>query len=177
MRDITRHVPKRLLRPEIRRRALRAATAVAVGAVAGCGSIDDAVVGAAYVDATAGADGQVGMGRAQDAATGHTVDGGRSPLDGGAAMADAGVSGADSTASDAGSVTPLDAIVGGTSDASTGVVCKSTDDWKDFQRCCDENGWDWNKGCMAWGPPAPPALDDAVLAALIAGLYGAEVAA
>jgi len=22
--------------------------------------------------------------------------------------------------------------------------------------CCDAIGWDWDKGCAAWGPPAPP---------------------
>ena len=22
--------------------------------------------------------------------------------------------------------------------------------------CCDALGWDWDKGCVAWGPPTPP---------------------
>ena len=29
----------------------------------------------------------------------------------------------------------------------------SSDEWVE---CCDAIGWDWDKGCAAWGPPAPP---------------------
>jgi hypothetical protein len=35
-----------------------------------------------------------------------------------------------------------------------GVVTE--DAWKQYQACCEANGWDWNRGCQAWGPPVPP---------------------
>lgn len=28
-----------------------------------------------------------------------------------------------------------------------------------WTRCCTEIGWDWNRGCEAWGPLAPPAME------------------
>ncbi|MCK6548410.1 hypothetical protein L6R52_21360 [Myxococcota bacterium] len=31
--------------------------------------------------------------------------------------------------------------------------------WERYVACCTEVGWDWNQGCMAWGPPVPPALE------------------
>lgn len=31
--------------------------------------------------------------------------------------------------------------------------------WEDYVACCDAIGWDWNRGCAAWGPPVPPSLE------------------
>ena len=28
-----------------------------------------------------------------------------------------------------------------------------------YAACCDALGWDWERGCQAWGPPAPPSLE------------------
>jgi hypothetical protein len=33
------------------------------------------------------------------------------------------------------------------------------DVWARYQACCEAVGWDWNQGCMAWGPPVPPAME------------------
>ncbi len=30
---------------------------------------------------------------------------------------------------------------------------------EDYIACCESIGWDWNRGCAAWGPPAPPAME------------------
>jgi hypothetical protein len=30
------------------------------------------------------------------------------------------------------------------------------EDWEAYSRCCDENGWNWERGCTAWGPFVPP---------------------
>ena len=45
-------------------------------------------------------------------------------------------------------------------------------EWERYQKCCDENGWDWKKGCMAWGPPPPPSMDERLLRALLAAEQG-----
>ena len=197
MRDITRHLPKNLLRPEIRRRALRAATAVAVGAIAGCGSLDEPVAGAQYADASAGADGVIAMRGGSDTTARTPLDAGRVAADAGSTAADAGAVATDSVATDSvatdtgsravdAGTTGTDTSPARASDATagdikggttTGVVCASSDGWEDYKRCCDDNGWDWNKGCSAWGPPAPPMLDEAALAALISGLHAMEVMA
>jgi hypothetical protein len=29
--------------------------------------------------------------------------------------------------------------------------------WEAYQECCDAIGWDWERGCAAWGPFVPPA--------------------
>lgn len=31
--------------------------------------------------------------------------------------------------------------------------------WRDYLACCERIGWDWDRGCAAWGPPVPPALE------------------
>jgi hypothetical protein len=30
--------------------------------------------------------------------------------------------------------------------------------WEAYSACCEAIGWDWSRGCEAWGPPAPPAM-------------------
>lgn len=179
MRDITQRPPLKLLRSEIRRRALRAAAAVAVGAITGCGSIDEPVAGAAHADASAPADGR----RGADGAAGSDVGPTSRQPDGGSAGADAGPAPDVGAVADAGRAVDIaqvadasgaDSVASvGDTGRTTGTVCKSTDDWQDYKQCCDENGWDWNKGCMAWGPPAPPHLNPSALAALISGLHAA----
>lgn len=31
--------------------------------------------------------------------------------------------------------------------------------WERYVECCQRIGWDWDRGCAAWGPPVPPALE------------------
>ncbi len=201
MRDIIHNVPvrlrPRLLRPEIRRRALRAAAAVAVGAAAGCVTVDEPVTSAAHLsDATAN-DGQGGLdgvggadagrtqrpistlaSRAADASSGADTaafdDAGAAatPDSGGAADSGAADSGAADSGggADAGSQSDATADAGPAQVVTTGSVCRQEAGWESYSRCCQANGWDWNKGCMAWGPPAPPEVDEAWMAALIHGL-------
>ena len=46
---------------------------------------------------------------------------------------------------------------GGTDAAIDGEICDSTWEWERFSECCDANGWDFERGCTAWGPFVPPA--------------------
>ncbi len=39
--------------------------------------------------------------------------------------------------------------------ADAAGACAAGDDWA---ACCEANGWDWDAGCMAWGPPVPPGM-------------------
>ncbi len=189
MRDVQRHLPRRLLRSEVRRRALRAATAVAVGAAAGCSASDVPVTGEAEptahvdagamagVDAVGGPDGAFGSdtGSAPDADPGADASNGRTELADAGRGQDAGgpdtqaagspeAGGPDAGAPDAGA-SDSGGDAGG--DALAAQVCNSLMGWEDYKRCCDDHNWAFNKGCMAWGPPAPPALSAARLAALL----------
>lgn len=29
---------------------------------------------------------------------------------------------------------------------------------EEYLACCERIGWNWDRGCAAWGPPAPPAM-------------------
>lgn len=144
-----------LTRAEIRRRALRAATAVAASvAVNGCADLDVPVYGASSADGVGTQDGVTaadGAGFALDA--GAADRGGPFSIGGGAADVAADVAAADADDRD---------------------NCKELmqGDWGRYQKCCDENGWDWNKGCMAWGPPPPPAMDERLLRSLLAADQG-----
>ena len=43
--------------------------------------------------------------------------------------------------------------------ADAGPDCSVLADLADTQPyldCCNANGWDWDRGCMAWGPYVPP---------------------
>ncbi|AKT43896.1 hypothetical protein [Chondromyces crocatus] len=52
--------------------------------------------------------------------------------------------------------TPEDASVadGSTPDASPTCDAESPDYWA----CCEQHDWNLDAGCMAWGPPVPPAM-------------------
>jgi hypothetical protein len=124
MEDRTQRV---LDRAEVRRRALRAALAVTLGAalpgVVGCASS----VGPSLSDA------------AQEAA--NAADVGEASV----APADASLS-ADAGAADA---TPGDA----------GETCNAVQGTPEWTACCNRIGWDWRRGCEAWGPFVPPAME------------------
>lgn len=32
-------------------------------------------------------------------------------------------------------------------------------DWEAYVACCEAIGWDWERGCAAWGPPVPPTME------------------
>ncbi len=44
-------------------------------------------------------------------------------------------------------------------DASVELCDMATMTQEEYFACCDANGWDFTKGCAAWGPPAPPAME------------------
>lgn len=35
-------------------------------------------------------------------------------------------------------------------------ICDPSEGGDAWLECCQEIGWDWTRGCAAWGPPAPP---------------------
>ncbi|MBK6683886.1 MAG: hypothetical protein IPG45_05380 [Deltaproteobacteria bacterium] len=43
------------------------------------------------------------------------------------------------------------------------VVCdadvQDEEAWERYLECCQQIGWDWDRGCAAWGPPVPPSLE------------------
>lgn len=40
-------------------------------------------------------------------------------------------------------------------------VLKPSDDWREWQGCCELIGWEGNHACTPWGPPCPPAMETA----------------
>lgn len=145
----------RLTRDQITRRALRAATAVAVGGFApACATMDVAVVGS---DDAAGLDGAADV-AAQTDDTAAAGDDTAAPGDDTLATADDTAAPGDDTLATA----DADA-----SDAAEADACVDTGDWEAYAACCDANGWNFHKGCMAWGPPAPPTMHAAVLEGLL----------
>jgi len=48
----------------------------------------------------------------------------------------------------------------GTDAAADAGRCDPAGDWEEYTACCDANGWNWDWGCMAWGPFVPPADGD-----------------
>lgn len=155
-----------LTRAEIRRRGLRAAFAVAFSGTIGCGAnattaatgaganadaSDSAIAGAdsqAAADAATAPDSQV----AADAAMGADA---AQPLDTQAV--------ADAVAAD----TPQDSATGGdvaqaddaVDDGDAGGKCSVyAAGSAEYNKCCADANWDFNAGCMAWGPPVPPTM-------------------
>lgn len=155
-----------LARNEIRRRGLRAAFAVAFSGTVGCG---------AAVDTTA-------------AGTGASVDAGDSTIAASdvaaaadsVALADAAVAAETATAADsaqpsdtqplsdlAAADIPLDSAVAAdvahaddaVADADAGGKCSVyAPGSAEYDKCCADENWDFNAGCMAWGPPVPPTM-------------------
>jgi len=41
--------------------------------------------------------------------------------------------------------------------ASDAGLCDPTADWEEYSACCNAHDWNWDWGCMAWGPFVPPA--------------------
>lgn len=114
-----------------RRRALRAAARVAlVGTSVGCGAApgEDLSLPAA---AAAAPPPDAGV---EDAASVPE------PLDGGTIIV-----------TDAGVVQDA-----GLADAGGEFCDLATLEPDDYAACCERLGWDWERGCAAWGPPAPP---------------------
>ncbi len=140
------------------RKALRAAAAVAAAlGASGCAPLAESVSGPSLV--------------AIGSVDGGAIDGGavRSRGEAIARPADAGSAlfavAPDSSGSshDAAELTAID--VPTSNDAGQGTValdpkkrCSLGDGWERYQACCKELGWDFSAGCMAWGPPAPPAM-------------------
>lgn len=126
-------------RNDLRTRALRAAAKVALlGAGFGCGTA-----------ATEGLEAQGGgPDEAPDAgATQGSADAGPEVDAGGVVVSDAGV---------VDSGLPVDA--GARPDAGGEFCDIGTLSNEEYLACCERIGWDWDRGCAAWGPPAPPAM-------------------
>ncbi len=167
----------------VRRKALRAAATVAV-ILGGCAAADGGVVAGSADGATQAVDGQAADGTARRAADAGSASGDTSTAqlanaDGHAGEPDAGIVSGDSagaTAEDTGPTLLADAgdegdagagadaasdgdSASGSGDAivtaDAGEVCRLDGDWQTYKHCCELNNWDFKKGCMAWGPPAP----------------------
>jgi len=123
-------------RDDIRTKALRAAAKVALlGAATGCGTAQSSAL-EAQTTPDAGERPQV-----EDAAA-----------DSGARM-DAGTV----VVGDAGIV--MDAGLG--IDAGLETCDMNALTSEDYLACCERIGWDWERGCAAWGPPVPPRMSAA----------------
>lgn len=190
MFDIRQDLNRRLARrgpgrSEIRRRALRVATAVAAGATfAGCGATDLPVSGATAVDGASHDGGGTLDAAGQDVAASDVGEPDASAVDTGAADTGAADTAVSDTAGDDGAVSDTaaadsvvdDAAVADAAATDTAEMpepeCSTNLPWEEYVACCDEVNWDFDKGCMAWGPPAPPS--SARLAELMDGTSGAE---
>ena len=129
-------VMNRLSSTDIRTRALRAAAKVALlGAGFGCATDTAPLASTTNTDVP------------PDAAAPEPVDSGPAVDAGTLMVTDTGVM-------DAGVL--LDAGV--MPDAGEMTCDQAEMTTEEYIACCKEIGWDWNRGCEAWGPPAPPAM-------------------
>lgn len=66
---------------------------------------------------------------------------------------------ADGSAADVPGDAPL--ADAGAADVATDVVavCGRDGGNEAWTRCCQAIGWDWNRGCEAWGPFVPPEME------------------
>jgi hypothetical protein len=122
-----------MTREEIRRRALGAAAAVSLTLGLTACATEVVVAGSPSGDGQGGQSGDTAV---------ETAAGGQGGMGGvGGATASGGQGGAVAVVEDAGSPPACISLEG---DA--------------YLACCDEHLWDWDAGCMAWGPPMPPAM-------------------
>ena len=127
-----------MTRNEIRLRALRAAAAVSLTAgLFGCASEIEVDVGSGSGGGQGGASSSSAATATATASTTTAASSGDAPIepDAGADVTDASL--------------PMDA----TADAQ--VNCLEA---TDYAACCDAHNWAFEAGCMAWGPPMPPAM-------------------
>lgn len=132
-----------MTRAEVRLRALRAAAAVTLTlGISGCG-------GDILVETGGGAE------TPPEEETGTTSGPEVPPI-----VADAG-SGEDAgQIEDAGSGEDASIDAGEVADASDGGPLCVLDEqhWEAYAACCEKVSWSFEAGCMAWGPPVPPAM-------------------
>jgi hypothetical protein len=137
-----------MTRNEIRLRALRAAVAVSltVGLV-GCAA-------AIELEDGSGSDGEQ---EGDEASTGDSSpDGPTTAASGGASAASSGDAPSEP---DAGVDAPSEPDAGvDTADAAADASQVDCTLASDYSACCIEQGWSPEAGCMAWGPPMPPAM-------------------
>lgn len=136
---------------EARRRALRAAFAVSLtmGTMSCSGGV--VVIDNDNEDPAPG-----GSNQPEQEHPSQVADAGSPPLDAGTPVPpiDAG------PPTDAGPI-DMDASIADAADATSpdgGPLCVLGDDWEAYAACCETVNWDYNAGCMAWGPPVPPAM-------------------
>lgn len=141
-------------RQDIRSKALRAAAKVALlGAGYGCGAAGTQGLEPINTDTpldvksprTEPLDGgsMIDAGLVLITDAGIVPDAGTLTIDAGMPNIDAGMPNIDA------GMPPMDA----------GLDCdQATQSQEDYLACCEANGWDWNRGCAAWGPPCPPAF-------------------
>lgn len=128
-----------MTRNEIRRRALRAAAAVSLTAgIFGCASEIEIDVGSGSGGGQGGASSSSAATATASTTTSTTAAStGDAPVE-----PDAGVDPADAAL-------PMDAS------ADAQVNCLEA---TDYAACCEAHNWAFEAGCMAWGPPMPPAM-------------------
>jgi hypothetical protein len=152
-------------RAEIRRRALRAAAKAALLGVLACGDVPTQALGGpsdlpdagpTIADAEAHEREDAAVFAHDDAAASAHDDATVLASADDAAHADAAAQ-EDAAVSDAGG-----ANCDGERSSALEAGLSADEAWARYAACCDAVGWDFNQGCMAWGPPVPPALEVAV---------------
>lgn len=118
-----------MMREEIRRRALHAAAAVSL-TLGMFGCTAEVQTGSTTTASNAGGAGSTGG------------------SEGGAGGATQG--GAGGAIAQGGAAPGMDAGPGDAGDCTTAP---------DFTVCCEANMWNVDAGCLAWGPPMPPAME------------------
>jgi len=139
-----------MMREDIRRRALRAAAAVSLTlGIAGC-------AGEVTIQETATTSSGAGETVTSGAGTrvGTSSQAGTGGLAGGGGMA--GVGGLGGTGGMA-AVGGLGGAGGADGIADAGANCR---DASDVAACCEANDWNTQAGCMPWGPPMPPVMEE-----------------
>lgn len=81
----------------------------------------------------------------------------RSPADVSDAAPDDAADAAVAVADAAPEATPEDVAADVADDA--GERCDRDAGAAAFSACCQRIGWDWNRGCEAWGPFVPPSME------------------
>lgn len=128
-----------MTRDEIRLRALRAAAAVSLTAgLFGCGANIEIDTSSSDPGDEQDAEASSGEGSASASTSASASSSGDTPVE-----PDAGAEPEDAAS-------PVDA----TADAQ--VDCFQA---PDYVACCEQQSWSPEAGCMAWGPPMPPAME------------------
>lgn len=81
-------------------------------------------------------------------------------LEASAAVSDAGAQLRDAGAIRDGGFRDGGFVDAGFADAGFTMCDNATQSVDEYVACCEAIGWDWDRGCAAWGPPAPPTMTE-----------------